>query len=477
MKKNFLKSLELIISLISIVLCLVSNPINGYNILFLIPLTYFCCRILSKYTYYDYNKNFAYLVLNFLTFLKYSIMPILIIIMEDYYGGVLTNQIPESSYVRIAIVMLIIECVNIFFIMELYRRYSMKSTTNIRITREIKINPAMIVFFLISMILIFKYMDSFLPYKFFVIDNKYTTVAIDSNVDGLIKIFFYLFKLFIMLYFIQFFIKKYKKSNNFINIIGIIVILILYLGINTSISRWSLVIPTIIIFYILRELWFKNMKNKIVMVTIILTLIISFVSISLYKFNWLFKNRDISEVTSKEVVTILASQIQEYISGPRAVAQGIQAADIYDKDINLETMINDFTGSIPFISKFVNQDDRINIYYNYLLKGTDKEATQIMPMITIGYSYFSIAFCYVFIDVCVLLSLYCGNLANNKKDLFRKYIYSYLCFWLAMCIGFNTQIIFGWFISSFVPFILVLNVNDKFTFKKNTKNKPINILN
>ncbi|HBI7339268.1 TPA: hypothetical protein K8T24_003069, partial [Clostridium perfringens] len=143
------------------------------------------------------------LVLNFLTFLKYSIMPILIIIMEDYYGGVLTNQIPESSYVRIAIVMLIIECVNIFFIMELYRRYSMKSTKNIRITREIKINPAMIVFFLISMILIFKYMDSFLPYKFFVIDNKYTTVAIDSNVDGLIKIFFYLFKLFIMLYFIQ----------------------------------------------------------------------------------------------------------------------------------------------------------------------------------------------------------------------------------------------------------------------------------
>lgn len=479
MKKNIFKLLELIVAAIAILVCLGANAKNGYEIMFLLPLTYLVCRILLNYTKNDYKKNFAYLALDFLTLIKYVIMPILVVTMEDYYGGVLTSQVPASRNIRVAIILLVLECIAIFSAVAFYRnsktkirlvfkRSSKKRIVSLdsQITKKIKFNPPMFIFFAISILFIVKYLDAFLPYKLFVIDSEYTSATINSSLDGLITIIFYLFKLFIMLYTIQFFVIKYKKKNSFLYIVGILCSLILYLGLNTSTSRWAMVVPTFVVFYMLRDIWFKNTRNKIVMGSIIIALLISFVSISLYKFNWLFDNREISEVTAKEVTTILASQIQEYFSGPRAVAQGIEAEQIYGNKITIGTMINDFTGSIPFISKFVDQSNRINIYYNYYLKGVGKVATQIMPMISIGYSYFSIVLCYIFTIISILLSLYCGKVASEKNDLFRKYIYCYLSFWLAMCVGFNTQIIFGWFISNFIPFILVLKVNDIFVLKK-----------
>lgn len=52
----------------------------------------------------------------------------------------------------------------------------------------------------------------------------------------------------------------------------------------------------------------------------------------------------------------------------------------------ISTFINDFTGSLPFISNYVNQANRINYYFN-IFNGMINESL-IAPISGIGYVYF-----------------------------------------------------------------------------------------
>ncbi len=195
--------------------------------------------------------------------------------------------------------------------------------------------------------------------------------------------------------------------------------------------------------------------------------VFSFMSISLYKSDWLFKEDELKNIEVKGVIEIFGGQFQEYFSGPRIVAQGLEAIEAYPGNITYLTFINDFLGSVPFISGFVNKNNRINIYYNYFLKGPSKEATtQIMPMITIGYAYFFYSLCLIFIMISVFTCLKCWDICLTKDNLFEKNIYAFFSIWTAMCVGFITQIIFGLVCPSFIPFMAIILFNKRIICKK-----------
>lgn len=466
MKAYKARIIFLIISIISFFISILSESVYGYDILFLMPLTLFICLIVDivmDSKSYQKNNNVGIAIINFLALIKYSIMPIVIIVNKDFYGGVLTGQIPSLSDIKIAIILCCIECISIYIAMNIYKFFQRKNSNKSDTASKVTFGPVMIILFCVSLVLILKYFDSFFPSNLFVLTDEYETVQIESSVDGLIKIVFYLFKIFGLLFILQFFSQKYNERPKIYYFLGMIATVLLYFALNLGTSRWNLIIPIIIVLYIFRKIWFKTMINKLIIISILVIVLISFVSITQYKFNWLIKGHDDS---INRVIYVLSSQIQEYFSGPRAIAQGIEATRIYHQKISYKTLLNDFSGSIPMISHFVNQSDRINIYYNYFLKGTQKKATQIMPMITIGYAYFGYALCYIFSMICIIFSCIFGNKVSSASNCFHKYIFMYASIWFAMCIGFNTQIIFGWIISSFFPFIIVLYFNEKIVFKR-----------
>lgn len=455
---------KIIFTVLSILLCISLKKYNGYEFIFLIPLVYFFCMIFIKYKKVEYSNNISYLSIDFLTFVKYSIMPMLIVIMNDYENGVLTGQIPSSNYVQEAILLTIIECFIVFFTLYVFNIVHKEKIKVSCITKKIKFGPVIFVFFVISFLLIIKYSSSFFPRQFFVINSDYSTVQIASSVDGLVKIIFTIAKMFFLLFGTQFLIFKYNKNQKFIYIIEIMFLLLVYLGINTSTSRWNLVIPIIIYLYMLKDIWFKKSINKVAISLIVFVLFISFISISMYKFQWLFNNS--SDVGIKNVTRVLASQIQEYMSGPRAIAQGIETAEIFSNEISGQTLFNDFAGSIPYVSKFIVQNDRINVYYNYLVKGPYSYPTQIMPTISIGYSYFGYLGCFIFTFLFILFSLKLGVIEAEADNIFLKFISAYMSIWLSMNLGFNTQIIFGFFISTWFPFLIIYYLNKIIILKK-----------
>lgn len=450
---NF-RNLSFITTIISILSTIIAPTVNGYEYLFLMPLTYFACLLITKFDYVEYKNNISYISISILAFLKYSFMPIIIITSSDYYSGVLTSQIPNSNYIIYGIILCCIECISIFSILNLYLHFKVKNKST-PINNDIKIGLPMIIFMILSIFLIVIYKDGFFPSQFLVIDQTYENSIINSNFDGLVKIIFYLFKIYFLLFFTQNFIKKYRKSNKYIYLIGVFIVLLIYLLLNTSTSRWGLVLPVLVYLFVLRDVWFKNMRSKMIIYVVGVILSISFISISIFKFNWLMND----ELNVVEIIKVLGTQVQEYLSGPRAIAQGIETIDVYRDNITFTTLLNDFIGSIPFVSHYINQDNRINVYYNYLLKGTERASTQIMPMITIGHAYFTLVFCNFFILLSIFLALYYGEKEKKSDDLFHKYIFSIISIRFALCIGFNTQIIFAWYVSNFIPFIFVLWLN------------------
>lgn len=469
MKFLKIKLLFSIIAIISFIICLIANTTNGYDWLFLIPVTYFFSNsvdlILNKLSKKQY-KNVGITVINIIAFIKFSLMPIIIVSIKDYYGGVLTGQIPSAYYLHQGILLTCMECISIFFTMIIFFLIKSKRKTekeNTQIIKKIKFGPVMMAIFIISILLIIKFSDAFFPTDLFIMSEDYEAVTIDSSVDGLVKIFFNMFKVFGLLYFLQFFSQKYLEKKQFKYIIGMLVIVLIYLALNLSVSRWNIVIPVIAVLFILKEVWFKTTMNKVAITIIILTLATSFISISQNKFNWLVKDQGDS---LHRLMYVFGGEMQEYFSGPRAIAQGIESYKIYNHSITYTTLFNDFTGSIPFVSHYIDQSDRINIYYNYFLKGTNDEATQIMPMITVGLSYFGYGLCYIFIVISIICSCMFGEKVDNCNNIFEKYIYMFGTIWFAMCLGFNTQIIFGWIMSSFIPFILIFKLNNKIIAKK-----------
>jgi hypothetical protein len=152
------------------------------------------------------------------------------------------------------------------------------------------------------------------------------------------------------------------------------------------------------------------------------------------------------------------NSFQGYFSGPRNVAQSIQMKTLFGQKITAETFINDFLGGVPVLSRRIDQMNRINHYFNLSIGLSS--ASQIIPMIGIGYNYFPL--------LCPLLSVFCEWLAvrmdfciyrTNRMEYMFLYLYGAL--YLSMCMGFSAQILFTGFVNRVLPMFLLVFVNKR----------------
>ena len=466
------KFFEIIISIILFfVTSIFSKDINGYSFIYILPLGYAFCRLLFIKIYDLEKRNIAIKAIHLISFIKYSLMPCIITITSDYYNGVLTGQVPSAEALEKAIWFIFYEMIFVFATVDLSGRLCVKKNKDndksLNIKKRTEIQPVFIMVLAIGVFFTVIFSNYLLPRQLFLLNENYSVSKQGFAFDGAVQIIYSVFKLVVLLLLLRHFFEKYEKEKLYRYIIGSGIVMIAFIGIQTSISRWNIVIPVIIYLYLAKD-YFKD-KMKIIFIVVGVVLAISFLSISAYKFSWLLKNDGSNFI--KEMCLIYTKQLQEYFSGPRATAQGIEAVEIYREQITGETLINDYLGSVPLLSHFINQKDRINIYYNYLLKGIYSSPTQIMPMIAIGYAYFGKVLSVLFIVIHIVIAVTFGKKEYESNDIFYKYLYAYAGIWFSMALMFNTQIVFGWFISGFVPMIIVLNFNKYIVIKKRGYNK------
>ena len=472
MKKNSYLIFLLITSIASILLTIYFNNSESYRFIFILPLSYMLIAPVLL-NYFHVKKYYHYGVIYYFSqitiYLRYVITPISIIFSQYNRIWIGKNGSgwgpdPQNSSINYAIILMVLELFFIYIAQYLGFLFSSKKN-RIHIKNEeyefLKNKDVLFVFIIATFLfLIVVSPQIFSISSMFILDEDYSKNAITFQFEGLVTLLFFAFKIAVLLWIYSMLYKKYKRNHSLKYIVGSFIMLIIFLGINTSTSRWNLLFPAIASISIFFILYPKVPKSFIAGVSVIL--VISIISISMYKFRWTIFN---SNSPIQDIFSVLLSQFQDYFSGPRLIAQTIEMNNFLGDNITASTLVNDIFGNVPGMANLINQNDRINSYFNYYNFGYWGHRPLIIPMLGEGMIRFPI-FPFIFTAICEYLVIIFDNKAQNTNVVEYKFIYMYMGFFIGMCVGFNTQIIWGHVFSLFLPCMLLFFVNRKFVFRK-----------
>lgn len=431
-----------------------------YNLLWLLPFGYFMSTLLyyGVFTKINYNYGVVFIVANIIIFIRYVLTPFSIV-FSSAYSGLGFGPNPSQTSISLAIILMVFELVSVYFITIfaiLY--YKKKQQLSSEMTTKILNNKSIIIIFMVFTLPIILVVspDSLIPNTLSSIGDNSENIS-NLPMSGFFLLIIPILRLCILLLTLSFIKKIYEQNNNGFLMIFAWLVVFIYLGMLISTSRWTIVFSSIVCMLVMARLFPKTPK-VFYGILISLTMVI-FASISIYKFTWELNS---SLNPYRDIFNVLFGQFQEYFSGPRVVAQSLDMVAAFGDHIGLSTLINDFLGSIPLLSNYIDQNDRINVYFNlYLNVGN---LSHIIPMIGNSYAYFPL-FPVLFMLVAQWLMIRFDFKSQNENHIEFKYIYVYIGLFFAMSMGFNVQIIFGNFIMYFLLPWFLFSINRKVRLK------------
>lgn len=456
---RFFQSIVCIIATIIILALCYDKP---YKFITVLPFSYMVINIFYKHRLHKNNDNytggFIYKISLMVIFIRFVITPLFIALTGKFYSA---NAYTSTNSINLAIMLMTYELICIYITLYIARSYYSKKYKNTVSNRvEIPNHKFILILFAMlgSLVVLLVEPNLIIPQDFLVLSNDYQKIQLDMDYDGLYSSLATLVKPVIFIIIFSCIKRQYDLKNRRVYIWLSFFVVILFMGMYTGTKRWEIVFAGIIGMYLLKNTYGKIPKS--LMIGASLVIFISFISVSLYKFSWAVQT---SENPVKDIIFEMFGSFQSYFSGPRVVANSIEMKTIYGKYIGLTTFINDFIGSIPIISNFVDQTNRINVYFN-MYHNIPNNAL-IIPMVGIGYSYFPI-FSPIFTVICEWFVIKVDYKLETSRTIEYKYLYLYFGLYLSMCLGFNTQIIFAKFLIPFLPLLILFKINEKICLKK-----------
>lgn len=461
LNKRWINTLQLITLLMFIYIFIFIDNYE-YKYIYTLPISYFVFTLVYHYILNKINYKFGivFIIANLIIFIRFVLTPFSMV-FASRYNGIGFGPNPTHSSINYAIILMVLELlmtyVSIILACIHYKNKMGKLSYKNNNTKFFKNKGIIMMFLLLSLPIISIFNPSAIIPKSFSSSNS-ITFDINTNISGIIQIITIATRTSLILFILSQIKNLYDSNKRIMYIIIAWLSMILYLSTIFSSSRWTLLFTSIILVVLMNKLFPKS--PKVFYILFIAIGLIGIAAITINKFSWAFINL---ENPYKDIVGIIIGQFQEYFSGPRVVAQAIDMREMFKGDIGYITFINDFLGSVPGLAKFVDQSNRINVYFNrYLNIGN---ISHIIPMLGQGFNY--IPFFPVFLTMITeWLMVRFDYKYNTTLDLEFKYIYAYIGFFLAMSMGFNTQIIWGNFITTFIPLWILFTVNRKVAFRK-----------
>lgn len=436
--------------------CLVANDNAMYDFIFLLPLTYSISYFV--FSYYislkgNYGLNLVYVISQALIYIRYVLTPFFTV-FSAYFTSWGWGPDPSYEQMLLAEILMCIEMVCIFIIQYFaIRKYSQKKYLHEKQSVEYEENYGVLVLYAIfAAVLVLIMQPSLL-----IMDNYFIYTGIErtnriSNA-GMYVILADTFKKVFLIIILIICKKGYDRHPNKVYLLLAVVAVALNMALNTGGTRIRMVFSLILGAYFLVFIFGKI--PKIFYIAGFLGCIISFLSVSLLKFSYAM-GRTSSPVLA--VISIMLGQFQDYFAGPRLVGQMINLSRVYGDYIGISTFINDFMGSVPIISNYIDQSNRINYYFNIYCNIQNQ--TLIAPILGIGFCYFPV-FPFFFSIFFEYMAVKLDYLMSSTSKISYKYLYAYMGYLCAMCMGYSTQNIYAQFVSAFIPLFILFKVNDK----------------
>lgn len=455
------KFLQVITNLTVSVVTLVLLYDKEYRVIGLLPISYLVINSIRSSVFIrgeKYNGGFLYAVAQVVIFVRYMITPFTIALSGAFYA----RRIPTSvGSINLAVALMIYELISIYVTHFVARKYYTKRFgTAVETSATAVKNKFVLWVFLLTSLPVLLLTDTSLvfPTDFFVLGDTYMNPQLEVSNEGLFFSLAMLVKPVMFLLAFSYIKEKHDRHGGSASIWLSFVLVAVFMGMHTGTKRWGIRFTAIIGIYLIRVSYDKLPKH--LLVGIVSLMCVSFLSASLYKFAWIVQG---SSRPFRDIIVAMLEMFQDYFSGPRAVANSLDMLRAYGSSIGLSTLVNDYAGSIPVVSRYIDQMDRINVYFN-LYHNLDKTSL-IMPMVGIGYAYFPV-FPPVFTVLHQWLLIRMDYRLETSRSIEFRYLYLHIGLYLAMCIGFNTQIIFARLLIPFLPLLVLFNLNRKISFRK-----------
>lgn len=451
-----LRAFAIISAFIISLYCMFVNDDDMYNYLFLIPMVYSISFfvfsvVVSKRD--NYGLGLVYAISQVLIYIRYVLTPFFTVFSASFtsWGW---GPDPSNGQMLFAELLMCGELCLILLVQYLtIHKFSRQRYLN-RIKKSYRQESYWLLFFyaIFAVVLVLLVQPALLLMDNYFVYSGSTTVNEVSNA-GFYVILADTFKKIFLIIALIICKRRYDRRKNKLYLLLAVAAVAINMALNTGGTRIRMVFALVLGVYFL-HLIFGGIPKLFYLIGGVLCLI-SFLSVSTVKFSYALGN-SIDPVLS--VLSIMMGQFQDYFAGPRLVGQMLHVHKIYGDQIGLSTFINDFMGSVPVISNYVDQTNRINYYFN--IYNHISNQTLIAPILGIGYCYFPF-FPFIFSIMFEYFAIKLDYKMVATDRISYKYLYAYMGYVCAMCMGYSTQNIYAQFISAFIPLLILFKVNDK----------------
>lgn len=354
--------INMIVSLFCVLLTIfiIANSFKPYGKMWLLPLTYMIVFIIfwrfkNGRQLFSSKGDFLFKVA---VTIRYLIIPALIIVNGSaHYGFGSYVGIEKYDYAILYMAYELFIVSLVYYLLE--RRKKLVISLESRITQK---NSVLLYKILIVIgVILLGIPEVRNRYTFFASSIVMTSREIISSYEGSYNLLFYLAnyaKIAIPIVILVYFNRKYssnpKTSYVMMSIIGTMIPNFFYI----ATSRNSIFLPMLASFFTMLAIFYKHRR---MLYTIYGTAIVSIVGMM----TWLKSLAGSANVT----LDWLTNYLSIYFLGPKEYAIGLTSIETYNRNVTLNTFVNDMIGNIPGLSSFADLLDRTSQYYNWTYYG------------------------------------------------------------------------------------------------------------
>lgn len=424
-------------------LCFLSKMPDGYRLMYLHPLLYALfflrCESFKKTKF----SRASLLVLFLTTFIRYVISPLLLV-----FGDFPSESVNNAAYLNIGILLMAYEEFFVLLLIGIYgKKLTLQANNEAEPNYKVLINnPFYIIIILLGVLVLIMLPEVLNRYHFLLNLTGSEYDKYNENTGFVYSLLVDVARYILVLILISYFARKY--NNNFKS--KYVAYSVIVIGFNMmfvyDISRFSILIPTIVLTYMILQLY-PIYRGKILrMVLVFGVLVIAYTT-----FIKMFAEARGGAENSDNLDT-WAVAIQQYFMGQRDVGIGLYVADKIPS-LGIGYMFNDMISNVILLNKLHVPELSSLTLYNYEYNN-GPWVDKIFPNLCAGYTYFG----YLLSPLLTIFFVYFSLTFDLKSYTERRIEYKFLWIYAAIMCGFIMMQWYAMIVCILINVILVMYI-------------------
>lgn len=221
----------------------------------------------------------------------------------------------------------------------------------------------------------------------------------------------------------------------------------------TKTSRNSIIIPAVAYLFLLSQVFWLQRKKILWVALGFILLALAFTTV----------NKSLSGKTEHLSLNWVVEYVSSYVMGPKEIAIGFLADEIYHPSITVSTFVNDLFSNVPLLNKYVNPMNRTGQYYNFacysMYSSEFSGGGYIIPSAIQGLMYFGLYFGPLLTLVNLIIFCWADYRFKTNTNLLVGFFLIYISAYTGLFYSVNINLISTRVIVWLLPVLIISRLN------------------